>query len=77
MGPIRGIDGPSGPNPLEGVGTAKGPMGTPAPSSAPQPVNEEEAQLLQALQAFFSGQGTPVDLAALAQALLQEGVIRG
>jgi hypothetical protein len=78
MAPIQGVNGPIGPVPSEAVGTTKGSGSGAVGKPAIPPGNSSgttEAQRLQALQAFFAGGSPPVDLAALAIALIQEGVV--
>jgi hypothetical protein len=78
MTSIRGVSGPSGPAPAEAVDAAK----TAETRQTREPTQasnggDVEAARLEALQAFFAGSSVPVDIPALAQALMQEGAITG
>ena len=78
MTAIRGVNGPVGPNPAAAVDAAKTTDNLQARGSAGSPANTEiEASRLEALYAFFAGSTVPVDIPALAQALMQEGAISG
>lgn len=79
MAALNGIDGPGGIRRVEDVASTR-PSEKAQRTPKPQPAagaTDPEAARLQALEAFLTDSTTPVDLKALAQALIQERVIRG
>jgi hypothetical protein len=79
MAALRGIDGPGEVGRVEAVASTRSSekaQRTSKPQAA-SGATDPEAVRLQALQAFLTDSTAPVDLKALAQALIQERVIRG
>ena len=76
MPPIREVTGPGPTLPPEPLGRSKT-NETASPSGAAKAsAQTSENPRMAALSAFMQGVGGPVDLAALAHTLIQEGAIR-